>query len=114
MKNAYILGFSFKLGETMHLQKKTLMLYGLAFGVMLFFIGMAANIALGPSTEEYLLPHQVSSLIKLTGMAFITISMIIGGFFVEHIDKDTKTLLVIFGVIILLLNIFLISSTTYY
>lgn len=90
------------------------MIVGLGGGIMLFFIGMAVNIILGPSTETYLLPKQVSSVIKLSGMGLVCISMIVGGFFIEKIERDTKILLLLFGVIILLLNIFLFSSTRYY
>ncbi len=93
----------------MEMNKKNLMILGLAGGIMLFFIGLAAYIALGPSTSDYLLPRQVSAIIKLSGMGIVCISMIIGGFFVEQLEKDTKSLLVIFGVILLLLNIFIFS-----
>jgi hypothetical protein len=98
----------------MQWNKRTIMLVGLAGGIMLFFIGMAAYIILGPSTDTYLLPKQISSLIKLTGMGIVCISMIVGGFFIEKIEKDTKLLLLLFGVILLLLNIFLFSSSQYY
>jgi hypothetical protein len=91
----------------MKINKKNLIILGLAGGIMLFFIGMATYIAMGPSTDTYVLPRQISSLIKLTGMGIICISMIVGGFFVEKMDKDTKTLLLIFGVILLLMNIFI-------
>jgi hypothetical protein len=47
-------------------------------------------------------------------MGIVCISMIVGGFFVEKMEKDTKTLLLLFGVILLLLNIFLFSSSHYY
>jgi hypothetical protein len=94
--------------------KKFLMIIGLGGGIMLFFIGMAAYIILGPSTETYLFPKQVSSVIKLTGMGIVCISMIVGGFFMEKMEKDTKLLLLLFGVILLLLNIFLFSSSRYY
>jgi hypothetical protein len=92
--------------------KKNLMILGLAGGIMLFFIGMTVNIALGPSTETYLLPQQVSSVIKLTGMGIVCICMIVGGFFVERIERDTKLLLVFFGVILLLMNIFIFSYSS--
>jgi magnesium-transporting ATPase (P-type) len=98
----------------MQWNKKTIMIVGLAGGIMLFFIGMAAYIILGPSTDTYLLPKQISSVIKLTGMGIVCISMIVGGFFIEKIEKDTKLLLLLFGVILLLLNIFLFSSSHYY
>ena len=97
----------------MQWNKKNLMIVGLAGGIMLFFIGMATYIILGPSTDTYLLPRQVSSVLKLTGMGVVCISMIVGGFFVEKIEKDTKILLLLFGVILLLLNIFLFSTAHY-
>ena len=94
--------------------KKFLMILGLGGGIMLFFIGMAAYIIIGPSTNTYLFPKQISSLLKLSGMGIICISMIVGGFFIEKIEKDTKLLLLLFGVFILILNIFLFSSSRYY
>lgn len=94
--------------------KKILMILGLGGGTMIFFIGIAAYIVLGPSTDTYLLPKQVSSVIKLTGMGIVCIAMIVGGFFNEKIERDTKVLLLLFGVILLLLNIFLFSSFRYY
>ena len=93
------------------LNKKNIMLLALGLGIMLFFIGLASNIALGPSTTNYRLPNQVSSIIKLTGMAFICISMIVGGFFIDNIEKDNKAILLIFGLIFLLLNIFVLTYT---
>ena len=93
----------------MELDKKKLMIFGLTIGIMMFFLGLAVAILLGPSTEDYLLPKQVGSIIKLTGMGMICISMIVGGFFIEKIEKDFKHLLLIFGIIILLLNIFVLQ-----
>lgn len=97
----------------MQLNKKNLMIIGLSFGIMLFFIGMGTYLLLGPATETYLLPHQISSVIKLSGMAIVCISMIVGGFFIENLDKDVKSLLIIFGVVLLLLNIFILSYSSY-
>lgn len=88
-----------------------LMVLGLGVGILLFFIGLASYFALGPSTTEYLLPRQISSVIKLTGMGILCISMIVGGFFIDKFDKDIKSLLVIFGFLLLLLNIFVVSYT---
>ena len=95
----------------MDLNKKNLMILGLILGIMLFFIGLASYIALGPSSSTNQLPKQVSAVLKLSGMGFICISMIVGGFFIEGIDKDAKTLLLLFGVIFLLLNVFILSYT---
>lgn len=97
----------------MKMNKKNLMILGLAGGIMLFFLGMATYMAMGPSTDDYQLPRQMSALIKLSGMGIICISMIVGGFFIEKLDKDTKALLLIFGVILLLLNIFIFSYSRY-
>lgn len=98
----------------MRMTKKKLMILGLGAGIMLFFIGMATYIALGPSTSTYLLPMQISAVIKLTGMGMVCISMIVGGFFVDKIERDTKILLLLFGVIMLLMNIFIFSYTQTY
>ena len=95
----------------MDMNKKNMMILGLIIGIMLFFIGLASYIALGPSSSTNQLPRQVSAVFKLTGMGFICISMIVGGFFIEGIDKDAKTLLLIFGLIFLLLNIFILPYT---
>ncbi|MFH1101855.1 MAG: hypothetical protein V1726_07455 [Methanobacteriota archaeon] len=89
--------------------KKLLMIGGLAGGIFLFFVGMAVYIMMGPSTDTYLLPRQVSAVIKLTGMGILCITMIVGGLVVKSIDKDTKTMMLLFGVVLLLLNIFIIS-----
>ena len=97
----------------MKVNKKNMMILSLVAGIMLFFIGMGTYILLGPSTDTYLLPSQVASIIKLTGMGLVCISMIVGGFFVEKLDKDVKSLLLIFGVILLLINIFVLSYAEY-
>ena len=86
----------------------------LGLGILIFFFGIGIYFLLGPSTEEYRLPQQISSLIKLTGMGLTVISLIVAGFFVEKIEKDTKSLLLIFGIILLLINIILMSIPGYY
>ena len=93
----------------MKYNKKDLMILGLTAGILLFFLGLATAIALGPTTDDYQLPRQVGSIIRLSGMGIICISMIVGGFFVEKLDKDIKHLLLIFGLMILLLNIFVLQ-----
>lgn len=95
----------------MQIDKMKLMVFGIGGGILLFFIGLAVYFALGPSTTNYLLPRQISSVIKLTGMGILCISMIVGGFFIDKIDKDTKSLLIVFGFLLLLLNIFIVSYT---
>ena len=96
------------------MNKKNLMILGLAIGIMLFFFGLGLYILIGPSTIDYRLPYQLSSLVKLIGMGLICISMIVGGFFTEDLDKDTKSLLLIFGLVLLLLNIFILTYTNPY
>jgi len=95
----------------MEINKKNLMLLGLASGVIIFFFGIGVYFLLGPSGEDYLLPMQVSTFFKFGGMGLICMSMILGGFFVEKIEKDIKILLLIFGVVLLLLNMFVLSYT---
>jgi hypothetical protein len=91
------------------MNKKNLIILGLIIGIMLFFIGLATYIALGPSTQEYIYPMQVSAVFKLTGMGCICIAMIVGGFFIEDFEKNDRSFLLIFGIVFLILNIFIIS-----
>ena len=85
------------------------MILGLAGGIFLFFLGLGTAILLGPTTETYQLPRQIGAFIRFSGMGLICISMIVGGFFVEKMDKDIKHLLLIFGIVLLLLNIFVLG-----
>jgi len=80
---------------------------------MIFFLGMIMSFVMGPSTSTYTLPSQVSSVVKLGGMAIVCLSMILGSFFVEKIERDAKILLLIFGVILLLVNVVLMSTYQY-
>jgi hypothetical protein len=47
-------------------------------------------------------------------MGQIVISMIVGGFFNEKLDKESKSLLILFGVILFVMNIIIASYTSYY
>lgn len=98
----------------MELNKKNLMIIGIGLGVMLFFIGIALNIALGPTTSTDKLPAQVSSIVKLTGIGIATLSIFIGGIFIEKIQMVTRILLAVFGLVLLILNIAIISLVPYY
>jgi uncharacterized membrane protein AbrB (regulator of aidB expression) len=93
----------------MKLNKKNLVIIGIAGGILLFFLGLGLNFLLGPTTNTYQLPRQISTMVRLSGMGIICISMIIGGFFIEKIEKDTKSLILIFGLILLLINIMLFT-----
>ena len=81
---------------------------------MLFFVGIALNIVMGPTTEDYKLPAQVSSIVKLTGIGMATLSIFIGGIFIDKLEIITKVLLAIFGLVLLILNIAIISLVSYY
>ena len=98
----------------MKLNKKYLMILGIEIGVMLFFIGIALNIAMGPTTTLHRTPQQVSSFVKLAGMGLATLSILLGGIFVEKFELTTRVLLVVFGVVILCINIGIISLVPYY
>jgi len=93
----------------MDINKKNLSIIGLGLGILIFFFGIGIYFLLGPSTESYQIPRQISSVFKLTGMGILVISMIIAGFFAEGIEKDTKIILLIFGIILLLINILIMS-----
>jgi hypothetical protein len=96
------------------MNKHKIIIIGLGIGILLFFFGIGIYFLLGPSTEGFRLPQQISSLIKLSGMGLITISIIVGSLYDEKIDKDSKSIMLIFGIILLLLNIFIMSSTRFY
>lgn len=96
------------------MNKKNLSIFCLGLGILIFFFGIGIYFLLGPSTEDYRLPQQISSIIKLAGMGLIVISMIVAGFFVEKIEQDTKIMLLIFGIILLIVNIMLMSIPGYY
>lgn len=96
------------------MNKHSVMVIAIGLGIMIFFLGIGLNFLLGPSTEENIVPQQISSIVKLSGMGLLVISMIVGGFFDEKIDKDTKSLLLLFGVILLLINIVIMSGSGFY
>lgn len=98
----------------MKFEKRKLIIYFLSIGIMLFFIGIATNIVIGPTTDTNRLPQQISSVIKLTGMGFVCISLLIGGIFVNDFPIETRALLIIFGFAILALNIFIMSFLRFY
>jgi hypothetical protein len=97
----------------MRLGKQDLLLFCIVCGVMVFFLGMVASFVLGPSTTSYQVPWQVSTVVKLTGMGIVCLSLILGSFFVEKIERDSRVLLLIFGVILLLVNVALMSTYRY-
>ena len=98
----------------MEMNKKNLMILGIVIGVMLFFLGIALNIVLGPATVEDRTSAQVSSFVKLAGAGIFTLAIFIGGIFIESMWIVTRILLVVFGLTLLLVNIGIISLVTYY
>ena len=70
------------------MNKHDLMIIGSGFGIILFFFWIGIYFLLGLSTQDNLLPQRISSRIKLSCMGILVISMIIGGFFNDKIDKD--------------------------
>lgn len=98
----------------MELNKKNLMILGIGSGVMLFFIGIASNILMGPATDDYRLPVQASSILKLTGTGMVTLAILVGGIFIEKLEIYTRLLLSIFGLCLLIINIAIISLAPYY
>lgn len=96
------------------MNKHEIMTFGLGFGILVFFFGIGIYFLLGPSSDENMLPQQISSLIKLSGMGITVISMIVGGFFDNKLDKDARSLLLFFGVILLLMNIIIMSYGGFY
>jgi len=94
--------------------KRKFVILFLTIGIMFFYIGLATNIVLGPTTDTYKLPQQVSSVIKLTGMGFICISLLIGGIFVSDFPKEQRTLIIIFGFTLLIINIIMMSVMKFY
>jgi hypothetical protein len=98
----------------MIMDKRKLIIIFLSIGIMFFFIGIATNIVMGPTTDTNRLPQQASSVIKLTGMGFVCISLLIGGIFVNDFPLETRALLIIFGFALLALNIFIMSFLRFY
>jgi len=98
----------------MDINKKNLMILGIGFGVLFFFFGIAPNILLGPATEDYRLPVQIASIFKLTGTGMVTLSILVGGIFIEKLDMYTRLLLSIFGLCLLVINVAIISLLPYY
>jgi hypothetical protein len=97
----------------MRMKKQNLLVFFIVLGIMVFFLGMIASFILGPSTSSYTFPRQVSQVIKLSGMGVACLAMILGAFFIENMERDSKALLLIFGVILLLLNVVLMSTRYY-
>lgn len=84
----------------MKMNMKSLITLGLIVGIAFFFIGaMISNVF--PSSGTDLLSYKISSSIKLLGIGTVICSMVIGGIYVEEIDKNLKLLLLLLGLVLL-------------
>ncbi|MFH1101856.1 MAG: hypothetical protein V1726_07460 [Methanobacteriota archaeon] len=84
------------------LKLKTVFIWGLILGIALFFVGMIISNVF-PSSETDLLSYKVSASIKLVGLGLLVGSMIVGGVFVEDLDKNLKMLLLLLGLVLLII-----------
>ena len=83
------------------MENKNLIMLGMIIGISLFFFGLMVNKVFEPSSTN-MIPYKVSAFLKIVGIGFFTCSMVIGGIILTGFDKNLKTLLLIFGLIILL------------
>jgi len=81
---------------------KSLIMLGLIVGIAFFFIGaIISNVF--PSSSTDLLSYKISSSIKLLGIGVVICSMVVGGIYIEDIDKNLKLLLLLLGLVLLVI-----------
>jgi len=81
---------------------KSLIMLGLIVGIAFFFIGaIISNVF--PSSSTDLLSYKISSSIKLLGIGVLIGSMVVGGIYIEDIDKNLKLLLLLLGLVLLVI-----------
>jgi hypothetical protein len=81
---------------------KSIIMLGLIVGIAFFFIGaIISNIF--PSSSTDLLSYKISSSIKLLGIGAVICSMVIGGIYIQEIDKNLKLLLLLLGLVLLVI-----------
>jgi hypothetical protein len=86
----------------MKVTMKNVIMYGLIVGIACFFIGaIISNVY--PSSSTNLLSYKISSSIKLLGIGVVISSMIVGGIYIENIDKNIKLLLLLLGLVLLII-----------
>jgi len=86
----------------MKMNMKSLVMLGLLVGIAFFFIGaMISNVFVSSGTD--LLSYKISSSIKLLGIGAVICSMIMGGIYVQEIDKNLKLLLLLLGLVLLVI-----------
>ena len=86
----------------MKMNMKSLIMLGLIIGIAFFFIGaIISNVFV--SSETDLLSYKISSSIKLLGIGAVICSMVIGGIYLQEIDKNLKLLLLLLGLVLLVI-----------
>jgi uncharacterized PurR-regulated membrane protein YhhQ (DUF165 family) len=86
----------------MKITMKNVIMFGLIVGIAFFFIGaIISNVF--PSNSTNLLSYKISSSIKLLGIGAVISSMIIGGIYIEAMDKNIKLLLLLLGLVLLII-----------
>ncbi|MBN2599159.1 MAG: hypothetical protein JXA75_01360 [Candidatus Thermoplasmatota archaeon] len=86
----------------MKLTMKNAIMLGLILGITCFFIGaILSNVF--PSSRSDLLSYKLSSSIKLIGIGTVVCSMVVGGIYLQDIDKNLKLLLLLLGLVLLII-----------
>jgi hypothetical protein len=81
---------------------KSVIMLGLIVGIAFFFIGaIISNVF--PSSSTDFLSYKISSSIKLLGIGVVIGSMVVGGIYIEDIDKNLKLLLLLLGLVLLVI-----------
>lgn len=81
---------------------KNLVMLGLIAGISLFFIGaMISNVF--PSSTTDLLSYKISGSVKLIGIGAVVSSMVLGGVYVEDLDKNYRLILLLLGLVLLVI-----------
>jgi len=86
----------------MKMNMKNVTMLGLITGISLFFIGaIISTIFISSGTD--LFSYKISSSIKLLGIGILICSMVIGGIYIEDIDKNLRLLLLLLGLVLLVI-----------
>jgi hypothetical protein len=86
----------------MKLTIKNVIMLGLILGITCFFIGAIISNVFSSSRSE-LLSYKISSSVKLIGIGTVVCSMVVGGIYLEEIDKNLRLLLLLLGLVLLII-----------
>lgn len=86
----------------MKIHMKKIVMLGLIIGIAFFFIGAIISTSF-PSSSANLAPYKISSSIKLVGLGVVICSMVIGGIYLDDIDKNLRLLLLLLGLMLLVI-----------